>query len=71
MAIFLSKDNSQTVRNEFLDLDRIRMVQLQTTTININIVQVYPPTQNFDDEYIDNICNDFERVLSLNKKRDL
>lgn len=66
---YTEEENAQhrngIVRNEILYADGIIMVQLQTKTININIVQVYAPTQDYDNKYIHNFCNNLEEILSL------
>lgn len=53
VAIIISPEAAKSVKNAVLLSDRIIMLQLQTTTVNMNLIQVYAPTSDCDEEVLD------------------
>lgn len=71
VAIVMAKETDKGVKNVVPFSDRILMVQIQSTTINVNILQVYAPTQDYEQEEIEKFYHDLEKVLAPTKKHDL
>lgn len=47
------------------------MVHLKTTTVDLNINQVYAPTCQYDDELIENFHAELKQISSPTKSQDV
>jgi hypothetical protein len=51
--------------------DRIIMVKLKGKPFNINIIQIYAPTTEHDDDEVENFYNDIENVMKYTKSGEI
>ena len=51
--------------------DRVVMVKLQAKPFNINIIQVYAPTQDYDDETTEEFYEQIQSAVSYTKSSDI
>ena len=51
--------------------DRVVMVKLQAKPFNINRIQVYAPTQDYDDENIEEFYEQIQLAVSYTKSSDI
>ena len=58
MAIVLDKYHGKCLRTHNSISDRIVMIKLNTKPVPLNIIQVYAPTSDCDDEEIETFYND-------------
>lgn len=69
VAIIVTNKVAKAVKNFTPISDRITMVQMATTTVDINIIQVYAPTSDAEEEQVDKFYADLEQALSMTKNR--
>lgn len=71
VAVILKKSLSDSVRN-FLPLsDRVMLLQLETKPINVNIIQVYAPTTDYDDNEVELFYQQIKEVMKATKKHEI
>ena len=51
--------------------DRVIVVKLQAKPFNINMIQVYAPTQDYDDETIEEFYEQIQSTVSYTKSSDI
>lgn len=71
VAIIMLQEIIKAVQNVVYFSDRIILIQLQTTTTNFNVLQVYASTSEYDDEQVESFYNDLEQVLALTKSHKM
>ena len=50
--------------------DRVCMIKLDAKPLDINILQVYAPTSDINDEELDKFCSELETAMKLCKSTD-
>lgn len=71
VAIVLSNKISSAVTTFVPYSDRIIMVQLQAKPINVNIIQIYAPTADKDDDEIEGFYEHLKSILRHTKKHEI
>lgn len=71
VALILEETVAKSVKNVVLHSDRLILVQLKTVHTDLNVIQVYAPTQQHDDETIENFYSSLEQLTSLTKSQDI
>lgn len=72
VAIIVNKDIKKIIKNFRPYSDRICLLQLRTSPVNINIIQVYVPTSDKKyDKEIDNIYQAIKKMIKMTKKQDI
>lgn len=71
VGIILDKLTSMSVINFVPYSDRIMMIQLQTKIGRMNLIQVYAPTADKNDDEIEIFYEQLQYILKLTKKRDV
>lgn len=71
VAIIINKELTQAVTNFIPYSDRIIMVQLKAKPFNINLIQVYAPTENKDDNEIEDFYNQIKQIQKATKNNEV
>lgn len=71
VAILVTKEINNSIKNVIYHSDRIIMVQLKATPFDINIVQVYYPTADKDDTEIEEVYGQLEKILKSAKNNEV
>ena len=69
--IILRKEVANSLIGYWLKSDRVVMVKLQAKPFNINMIQVYAPTQDYDDETIEEFYEHIQSGVSYAKSSDI
>lgn len=70
-ALIVTKEIDKSVKNFTALSDRVTILQLSTTPININIVQCYAPTAKADDVEVEQFYEEIRQALQTTKKNDI
>lgn len=70
VGIILNKDINKAVSGFIPISDRISIVQLEAIPNKINIIAVYAPTAESDEELIEDFYEDLIKALKYTKDRD-
>lgn len=71
VAILVKKEIQKSVINFVPLTDRVMMIQIAAHPININIIQVYAPTAEKDENMVEEFYHQLKSVLQLVKKQEL
>uniref|UniRef100_A0A8D8VHS4 Craniofacial development protein 2 n=2 Tax=Cacopsylla melanoneura TaxID=428564 RepID=A0A8D8VHS4_9HEMI len=71
VGVIVTKNMARCVTNFIPVSDRVMLLQMNARPVNINIVQVYAPTADKDDEEIFELYQSINEVLSKLKKEDI
>ena len=71
VGIIMSKSMSKYVVNFVPLSERIVMIQMNTTPVKLNIIQVYAPTADKPEEIIEDFYNDVDGILRELDKQDI
>lgn len=71
VAIIFDGETARSVNNVVLHSDRVIMTQLTTDKINMNIIQVYAPTCEHDEEEVEKFYEELEEVLNMIKNNEV
>ncbi|KAI5732155.1 hypothetical protein M8J77_022354 [Diaphorina citri] len=71
VAVILEKNVARSVKNVIPYSDRMILVQIETTKVNTNIIQVYAPTSTAEDEEIESFYEDMNYLMRQLKNNDI
>lgn len=71
VAILVDKSVSHSVTGFIPISDRVVMIQLQATQTVTNIIQVYAPTADKNEEELEQFYNDVQQALDITKPREI
>jgi len=70
-SIILNKSLSRSVRNFAPLSDRVMLLQLAMRPINVNIVQVYAPTTDHNDDEVEKFYQQIKDIMKATKKHEI
>jgi len=71
VGFIVARKVNDAVRNFVPQSDRVALLQLSGKGVNINIVQVYAPTSNSDEEELEVFYESVSEVLKMTKREDV
>ena len=71
VGIILRNEVAKSLIGYWAISDRVVMVKLQAKLFNINMIQVYAPTQDYDDENIKEFYKQIQSAASYTKSSDI
>jgi len=71
VGFIVAKKVNDAVRNFVPQSDHVALLQLNGKGVNINIVQVYAPTSNSDEEELEVFYKSISEVLKMTKREDV
>lgn len=71
VAVILNKSLNNSVRNFVPLSDRVMLLQLTTKPVNLNIIQVYAPTTDHDDNEVETFYHQIKELLKATKKHEI
>ncbi|XP_030757298.1 craniofacial development protein 2-like [Sitophilus oryzae] len=71
VRIFVDKETNKSVTSFVLFSERVMMIQLETSKIRTNIIQVYAPTAQNEDREIDEFYGQIEQLWKNIKKHEV
>jgi len=70
VGILLNKVWGLQVENTYHVNDRISLIKLKTSTVNMIVIQVYFPTSNSEDDEIEQVYDSLDELLGTNQDSD-
>lgn len=71
VALMVAPEVAKAIRAVVQISDRVIMLQVETTSVTLNIIQVYAPTSDSDEDMIDQFYEQLEQALSQIKNNEL
>jgi len=70
VGILLNKEWGLQVKNTYHVNDRILLIKLKISTVNMIVIQVYLPTSNSEDDEIELVYDSLDELLGISRDSD-